>query len=504
MNLLKDKWIPVGKGVSFEQISFKELLCTDLPDLQVALPRDDLELACIQLLAAMTQVIFMPPDKKVLRERIKTPLNEKDYVEGIEKYRDWFDLEHPKWPFMQVRGVKGEWTSVQKLMIGMPEITSKSGSAHAFFNEPTEVHATCPGITAIAMFNQASNSPSFGGGFKGSLRGAGPISTMIMGKNLRDTVWKNVLPLNKVRELIPWYDDTKDNDKPVWVDPIQNGKIQPYSIGILRGLFWQPVHMELVKADKPISCDLLGVTKKDCFVGFRKKRYSFELEGIWPHPYSPSQFDKDGSAKFLSFKGDEPAWTQMSEFLFCNDAVGQAGYSSAAVVAQHSDSSINLLIGGYKVAKGALIVYRRHEMYSLPAGWHDDFKDRISETIYVCLDVIKLLTDKVLYPVTKGNKKSGLKGIGISLKSKTKILFYHLTEPLIQRMLRENNLREFVQAKNVFLKDLSRICLDIFERVTQPYAHKPELIGTISLARVKLKGLLNKLINEHTIIGGVE
>lgn len=502
MNLLKDQWVPVRKGADFRQISYKELLCTEQPDLQVAIPRDDLELACIQMLSAMTQVIFLPGDKKELRARIRTPLTGQEYDEGIEKYKEWFDLDHPKWPFMQVKGVNGEWTSIQKLMIGMPEITSKSGSAHAFFNDPTEVCALSPGITAIALFNQASNSPSFGGGFKGSLRGAGPISTMVMGQNLRNTVWVNVLPIEKVKDIITWYDETKENDKPVWVEPIPNGKIQPHSIGLLRGLFWQPAHVELIKVDKPQSCDLSGGDALECYVGFRKKRYAFDLEGLWPHPYSPRQYEADGSVKYLAFKGDFPAWTQMSEFLFSNDAVGQAGYSSAAVVAQHSDSSINLLVGGYKVEKGASIVYRRHELYSLPAGWHDDFKDRIKETIDICLEAGKILSDKVLYPVTKGNKDAGLKGIGVPVKSQSQPLFYQFTEPLIHRMLQDISLKEFAKAKNVFLEDLSQICFDIFDHVTHPYTHKPELIGTVAIGRNKLERLLNKLRKDHKATGG--
>jgi CRISPR system Cascade subunit CasA len=502
VNLLKDPWIPIRKGTDFKQISYEELLCSEQPDIQIALPRDDLELACIQMLSAMTQVIFIPEDKKKLRERIKTPLSKNEYDEGIEKYKYWFDLDHPKWPFMQTNGVDGEWTSIQKLMIGMPEITSKSGSAHAFFNEPTEVQAVSPGIAAIALFNQAANSPSFGGGFKGSLRGAGPISTMVMGRYLRETIWLNVLYLDKVKELISWYDATKDNDLPAWVNPIPNGKIQPFSIGLLRGLFWQPAYMELVKSNKLQSCDLLGGQPQACYIGFKKKRYAFDLEGVWPHPYSPRQFENDGTVKYLAFKGNNPSWTQMSEFLYCTGGDGIAGYSPAFVVRQHTDSIVNLLVGGYKVEKGASIVYRRHELYSLPSGWNDEFKDRISEIPRICMDTIKILGDKVLYPVTKGDKKNGLKGVGVPLKSQAQTLFYLLTEPLIHRMLRDTSLREYIKTKDIFLEDLCQICFDIFDRVTRPFAIKPELIGTIALARVKLKRLLTEIKNNHTVTGG--
>ena len=38
-------------------------------------------------------------------------------------------------------------------------------------------------VAAITLFNQASNCPSFGGGFKGSLRGGAPITTLVFGNS---------------------------------------------------------------------------------------------------------------------------------------------------------------------------------------------------------------------------------------------------------------------------------------------------------------------------------
>jgi len=394
---------------------------------------------------------------------------------------------------------------MQKLMVGMPEESSTSPNAHCFFNEPTEVLSVCAGVTAIAMFNQASNSPSFGGGFKGSLRGAAPVSTMVMGKNLRDAVWMNVIPEDEVKRLLPWHEKTKKDDKPVWVAPIKNGDIQPYTIGLLRGLFWQPAHIELEKAETLRPCDLIGGDDQECYVGFKKEKFVYELKGTWMHPYSPKQFDTEGGIKYIAFRGSDPAWTQMNQYLYEHKSDQSEGYSPAAVVSNHTDEAIFLLVGGYKASKAA-IEYRRHELYSLPAGWSEELKSNIDEVINVAMGArnylwgsIREFTDSVKDKKTKMVK---IKGVGVDLQKNAQAQYYHLTEPLIHRILRGTSLREFVQAKNNFLEDLSRICFDIFERVTLPYAHKPELIGTVALARVKLKGLLNKLIKDHSVTGG--
>jgi CRISPR system Cascade subunit CasA len=62
MNLLKDPWIPVradGGSGPFCLLTYQQLLC-EPGNWQVSLSRDDLELACVQLLVCMTQVMFLP------------------------------------------------------------------------------------------------------------------------------------------------------------------------------------------------------------------------------------------------------------------------------------------------------------------------------------------------------------------------------------------------------------------------------------------------------------
>jgi CRISPR system Cascade subunit CasA len=509
MNLLIDPWIPIRKGADFEPISFKELLCSEQPDLQVALPRDDLELACIQMLAALTQVIFMPKDKKELRGRVKTPLSEKEYEDGVEKYKEWFDLDHPKWPFMQVLETgTDEPTPIQKLFPGLP-----AGNNHAFFNGTDECEKICPSCASIGLFNLCTHTPNLSGKHKGGLRGNAPISTLIYDGNLRRMTWMNVLEKEAVDRL---YLGEREKT-PVWVEPIQEGKqIFATSIGMTRGMFWAPILVRLQSKQADIICDCCGKSSEIEIHGFLLgSDFKFEVVGVWPHPFSPRQLNlqkenKKGKPKpeesVVSFRTTEPAWTQFSELLFQSQRTDKKeGYIPAAVVSQYydlySDQNIHLVIGGYR-NKQAAILQRRHELYSMPAGWNDAFRDRIIEVVQLGLETEKILTDKVLYPVVKGNKDKGEKGIGAAINSQASAMYFHFTEPLIHSMLHDSSLREFTKAKGLFLEDLSRICMDIFERVTKPYANKPQIIGTVALGRVKLRKLLNNLIKEHTVKGG--
>lgn len=495
MNLYRDAWIPVrGNNAAFQLISLKRLLCQK-EDWQISMPRDDMELACLQLLVSLVQVAFTPSGEKEWRHRTRSLLDESAFEAGAAPLLDWFDLVHPVHPFMQTRGVKSDKaTPIQKLLVGLPE-----GNNHTFFNTPGEVCYLSASITAIALFNQASNTPSFGGGFKGGLRGT-PVTTLVAGDNLRQIVWRNVLHEEMLRRIMPWYEDTK-NQPPSWVNCIKSGdKIHTNQIGLLRGLFWQPNLIELIPANSEQKCDVLQCQEQSGYSGFNKEKFVFEIIGLWPHPHSPHEFEikKEGrTERFLSFTTTAPAWTQCSHFLFNRLGTSQAkeGSNTAAVVTQWRESGVGglrLIVGGYR-NKQASILQRRHELLSIGEGWQsENGQQAIEWVIGQALSVKKLLRGK-LYGVVKGNRDKGLKALGADIHEVGEVFFYQRTESLIQFWLKEMTRSERREEKIRFTTDLSQICLKIFEEVTDPYCQNPALIRTVALAKRSLNFDLHKL-----------
>ncbi|MEX2490906.1 MAG: type I-E CRISPR-associated protein Cse1/CasA [Nitrospirales bacterium] len=501
MNLLKDPWIPVrtdGGTGNFCFLTYQQLLC-EAGNWQVSLPRDDMELACVQLLVCMTQVMFIPEDNKTLRERIAKPLSPEDFDAGQQTCKDWFDLDHPLQPFMQARGVKAEEeTPIQKLLIGLPE-----GNNHAFFNEAGEVRHLSGGLTAIALFNLASNCPSFGGGFKGSLRGGAPITTLVFGTDLREAVWRNVLtrPLIQERQInMPGF----EQDQPTWVKPIQEkATIHWNEIGLVRGLFWQPAHIELVKAERFAPCDVLNGAAVSGYTSFRKEKFNFTVEGVWPHPHGAIIMNlKKGlmEQKFSTFTTTAPAWTLLSEFVVpknMNAPDAKEGSVPAGPITQAPEiieGNLHLLVGGYR-AKQASVLERRHEMMSLAQGWQDD-KDQLVKLVAIGKAAKRALRGK-LYFAVQGNKDKGLKGIGAPIYETAEKLFYTRTESLIHQTFSNGlTFKERATARTVFAQQLAIHCADIFKELTDPYAVKPELIPVIAWARHSMNRDLKKLMEE--------
>lgn len=524
MDLLKDPWIPVrpdGGTGPFQLLTYQELLCSE-GTWQVSLPRDDLELACVQLLVCMTQVMFLPEADGTLRARLRAPLTPEEFADGVAPCTQWFDLDHPIQPFMQSRGVKGEWTSVQKLLPGLPEKTSTSASAHCFFNEVSEVRQIGGSIAAIALFNQASNSPSFGGGtaggFKGSLRGNAPITTLVAGHHLREAVWRNVLTLPRLRQRFPDYEPDYTRDQPTWIAPIvARDTLRWNEIGLVRGLFWQPTRVELVATGEEGPCDVVGASAATLYTGLRKEQFGFKIDRTWPHPHGPMiESIKKGKLeqKFVSFTTTAPAWTLLSEFVVprsIDDPDAKEGSSPAAPVTQAAavfpTEPLHLLVGGYR-AKQAAVEERRHELLSLAQGWTSN-KQRLARLVTLGLESLSHLSAALLL-ASKGYEDKArnikLKGIGTLHKQGKKLLglhtlgerlFYARTEALIHETFdNSKTFREWQAAKAEFVLALAGTCRSIFEELTDPYALKAELIPVIAWARRSLNTALAKLMEE--------
>jgi len=488
MNLLTDTWIPVQQGGKQQLIRLQDLLCKE-DDWQLLLPRDDMEMACLQLIICLTQVIFLPADAKELKQRIKQPLSEAEYEDGIAKYVDWFDLDHSATPFMQIRGVEAEKTTpIQKLFVGLPE-----GNNHCFFNDPGELTAVSQSAAAIALFNQAMNSPSMGGGFKGGFRGSAPITTLISGDTLRQTVLFNVMHKDILRLILPQYDSMKENDKPVWVESIKaKSSIAANSIGLLRGLFWQPAHFELEFTNGGI-CQIYGTNEKVLVAGFKKEKFVYKVIGQWVHPHSPRYWRMikgEKEQKYASFTTTAPAWTQLSRFVI-EQETEKEGQQPATIINQFRSMMRNtplvLMVGGYR-NKQSSILQRRHELITLSIGWDESLK-ALNSVIESAMQVKAALRNK-LYGFAKSSGAGGL-------PAEAEAIFYNRSEPLIHSRLRHMDWREAVQEKAFLVQELIQLAWDIFTQILKPYKHEPKMIHAIAIARRTMGKEFRKIKGEQ-------
>ncbi len=506
MNLLTDQWIPVRplEGGTAGKIELRDLLCRE-GKRELWLPRDDMELAALQLLICITQTLITPKKTEELRKYIAKPLPEADYQTAIQPYSDWFQLDHPKFPFMQVLGIAAkDQTPMDKFLAGLTGATNC-----CFVNEADLAAHLCPSCTTIALFNQATCTPGFGGGFKDPLRGGTPITTLSQGLNLRQTVWLNILSENEIIRSIPWHDATKQQ-KPTWIDPIKSASIPVQSVGFVRGLFWQPAHIELSSPESADGlCSCCGIRSGRLYTNFNKEKFSsYSIIGTWPHPHSARILDltKTGDIKqwFASFTTSAPAWTQLNRFVEQSTPHKSIkGYEPATVILQtrslygQQSQKLHLTVGGYRRSK-ASIVGRCHEVFTLNQGWNQH-PNLIGPLVLLGLGYRDALTG-ALYLFCNGLKDKKTrnviaKGLGgkFKLHKKAEAQFYRRSEPTIESTLARIDFAAPELELANMRKALKRIVADLFEESVRPYLQDPELIRTLAVAKKILRNHLNNL-----------
>lgn len=365
MNLLIDKWIPVFDKETLTQISLLELLCTN-DKYELVAHRDDMQLAALQLIICLVQSVFYPKEIE-LKNYLNNPLTKKEYQVKTKAFLEQFNVNDLEHPFMQRRGIAvKDIVPIQKLFNGLPE-----GNNHTWhFDSNSKISKICSGCASIMLFNQATNTPSFGGGFKNPLRGAAPIVTLIEGKNLRETIWLNVLSEEFIEKH---YGNTeKLINLPNWLLKVnKDDKVEGNKFGLLRGLFWQPASVELVweNQDKEINCDSCSIKTKSAVTGFKRQAFVYDLVSPFTHPHSPRYFISKDGIQITKYEGlrNLPWWTQV-----VNLVLGRENTAPALVVSQYKEifpsKELRLIFGGY-ANNQAKITQRSYKTFSLPEGW---------------------------------------------------------------------------------------------------------------------------------------
>lgn len=499
MNLLTDDWIPVRPlhGGCPSAISLERLLCGN-EHWVLRLPRDDMELAALQLLICLVQLSWIPENEQDLHSHMMKPLAACAFQQGVNKWQDTFCLDHPQQPFMQVKGVDAkEPTGMDKLLAGLTGATNC-----AFINEPGHGDALCGGCTAIALFNQANNAPSFGGGFKSGLRGGSPVTTLIQAidprfTDLRTTIWLNVLTRSSLTELMG--DDLRLSQRPTWQQPIvANATIAAGSIGLLRGLFWQPDHIELCAPIEEGQCSGCGQYAKQRYNGFLKAKFNFTVDGTWPHPHSPRLLQtKKGEVleKFLAFTTSAPSWTELSRILIRKElAEGEKQIPSMTVTQCSSifrNAKTCLIIGGYRVNK-ASVLERRHDVMT----FNNNFflkTDVVEDVVSIGIEFKNAMCSSIELFVKEVKQTDKPDKGGLTIHKVAERHYFRQSELLIPDLLATLNFADPVPQLDALRADLRKLCVALFEQTTAPYQHHPKLVRALAVARRTLLKNLSEL-----------
>jgi CRISPR system Cascade subunit CasA len=227
MNLISDPWIPVRRANgSVEKIAPWQVTDGIAENqrriLSIASPRPDFDGALVQFLIGLLQTSYSPPDRVSWRKWRKAAPSCNELRQRFAPYARAFVLNGKRLPlFMQERLIgtdRAKKHPVSYLLIGSPTDNTAKENIDHFQKRSREDDYFCPACAGAALYTLQTFAPGGGSGGEGKftgLRGGGPLTTLVLGESLWETVWLNVVvggPFSvkpRSSEVFPWLDPSK-------------------------------------------------------------------------------------------------------------------------------------------------------------------------------------------------------------------------------------------------------------------------------------------------------
>lgn len=301
MNLLEETWISVRrKNGAQDWIAPRQIGEPDIVALDARRP--DFNGALIQFLIGLVQTATHMNSHAEWKQWYDAPPSVETLKHWFEQVESAFVFDGDGARFMQdfglrTAGVKdAEFNDIGALLIEAPgDNTLKENKDH--FIKRGSVAGLCPHCAATALFTLQTNAPSGGNGHFTSLRGGGPLTTLIVAtptRSLWHTVWLNVRErasfmgsgggdANKMELhfIFPWLAAMQS------IQPA-GGKTAPIQTHPLH-VFWGMPRRIRLDLDDTVSglCDACGRKTESLVTRYITKAKGFDYKGPWRHPLSP-------------------------------------------------------------------------------------------------------------------------------------------------------------------------------------------------------------------------
>lgn len=301
--------------------------------IDLAEPRPDFQVAVYQFLIGLLQLTFAPEDRDEWRERLQAPPTPAELEAAFEPVRSAFLLENPGGPaFLQDLDLTdSREASASDLLF------EHGADVGQFFSKPRSEFGICPRCAAVALMNLQCHAPSGGRGTRTSLRGGGPITTLLLPHDDQGTLWqrlwRNVIPTEELgygpvttlADVLPWLAPTRTSDQPgaLSTTPADAHPLQAYWGMPRRIRFdWETA--------SPGECGVCGQHHDRLLRQYHTRHGGVNYEGAWMHPLSPYTLDAKGEKPPIARKG-QPGGLGYRDWLALTFGVG-ADQVPAAVV----------------------------------------------------------------------------------------------------------------------------------------------------------------------------
>lgn len=315
-SLLRAAWLPVRRRSGAKSAIRPAEVVSDIdedPVVAFAWGRPDFDAASREFMIGLLATAFPAPASHRKWEALwKTPPSVAQLDEAFAPFADAFILDGDGPRFGQDVDSLGdaEEYPVSGLLIEAPGANTLKENKD-LFQKRGQVETLSRAAAAMALFTLQTFAPSGGAGHRTSLRGGGPMTTLVAPPD-DDALWR-LLWLNTPAEdetfapardeqerVFPWLAPTflSDAKPPRLVSP--SDRRASHAAHILQAFWGMPrrIRLALAPNDAGAACPITGIVDDMIVIGFRTRPWGAAYDPSFQHPLSPYYFSK----------GKPPSW----------------------------------------------------------------------------------------------------------------------------------------------------------------------------------------------------
>lgn len=301
ISLLTEAWLPVRRQngqldwIAPQQVSEPDIVC-------FAASRADFNGALAQFMIGLLQTTSTAKSEGNWDKLLDVPPSSAELERWFAPCAAALVFDGDGARFMQDLGLAdGAECTIDALLIDAAGGSAIDRNTDHFVKRNT-VNGICPHCAATALLTLQTNAPAGGAGHRTSLRGGGPLSTLIVASppvSLWHDLWLNVQPQGVFLArgdaqksapyfTFPWLAETASIQKP-------GAETQPMSVHP-NHVFWaMPRRIRLDFSDmQPGQCDLCKRESDTLLRRYVTRPQGLNYKGPWRHPFSPYYETKEG------------------------------------------------------------------------------------------------------------------------------------------------------------------------------------------------------------------
>jgi len=259
------------------------------PVISVHAVRPDFTGSLVQFLIGLTQTALAPENEREWRRLYQTPPSPGELRDAFHPYESAFALgpDTTQPIFLQEQGLEGQILPISRLFLEMPGENAEKNNTDLFLKRGG-IERLCPACAAAALYTFQTHASFGGAGHRVGLRGGGPLSTVIRGHTLWQTIWTNILPASEMGRfgdlsrtendaVFPWLRQWEQKQGQLTVTP---SMMHPCH------MFWGMPRRIRLEFGGEGYCDLCGAQAESSVTGFVTKSRGMNY-GFWHHTLTP-------------------------------------------------------------------------------------------------------------------------------------------------------------------------------------------------------------------------